>query len=162
MTASRCRTPSVVREPRRVLPSIASTRRRPAGGTALLSCWIQALIAVSNRSGFRRCTSRRTADSDGGAALIPSVAATSTGRSAAHSAIATNERAPAATAHTATDSSVTSSWRTPRRLRGSVTVDRTVASPGAADAGSGRFSPATRSSTAGIGEDTTAGTALFR
>jgi hypothetical protein len=69
---------------------------------------VKALIALSNRSGSRRCTSRRTADSDGAAAVIPSATATSAGRSAAHSAIATNERAPAAPAHTATDNTVTS------------------------------------------------------
>jgi len=34
--------------------------------------------------------------------VIPNLAVASTGRSAAHSAIATNERAPAVTAHTAT------------------------------------------------------------
>ena len=41
------------------------------------------------------------------------------GRSATHSAIATNERAPAATAHTAVVSTTTRPWRTPRGLRGS-------------------------------------------
>jgi hypothetical protein len=74
-----------------------------------------------------------------------------------------DERAPAATAHTVTDSTVTRPWRTPRRRRGSGSVASTAARPGAAVTISiGWSSPATRSSTAGIGEDTSAGTALFR
>ena len=58
--------------------------------------------------GIQALHHRRTADSDGVAAVIPNVTSTSTGRSAAHSVIVTDERAPAATAHTATDSSATS------------------------------------------------------
>jgi len=104
ITASRCRpgtvTPSalVCREPRMVLPSTASTRRRPAGAVAAHRPWTNAPITVSNRSASTWPSSLRMVDSDGHRSATPSAAATSTGRSATHSAAATNERAPAATA----------------------------------------------------------------
>lgn len=52
-------------------------------------------------------SSRRIADSLGIERPTPSSRRTTGGRSAAHSAIAVNERAPANTAHTATDNTLT-------------------------------------------------------
>ena len=69
-------------------------------------------------------------DSHGTAPAAPSSARVTSSASAAHSAIAVNERAPASTAHTARPRIVTSRWRTPRRARGSATpasTDTTVA-----------------------------------
>jgi len=53
------------------------------------------------------------------------------GRSATHSAIATNDRARAATATAVTDSSTTSRWRLPRAFRESTTCSRAWSGPGA-------------------------------
>jgi hypothetical protein len=50
--------------------------------------------------------------------------------SAAHSAIAVNERAPATTAHNARPKIPASRWRTPRRRRGSATLASTPNNPG--------------------------------
>lgn len=77
------------------------------------------LIAMSNRSPSTLCTTRRVVESEGLRRPARSAAATSEGRSAAHSAIATSGRAPVGTAHTATASTVTSPWRTPQRPPGS-------------------------------------------
>jgi hypothetical protein len=60
---------------------------------------------------------------------------------ATHSAIATNERAPAATAHTAVVSTTARPWRTPRGLRGSVTCASTVRNSGATVIGLGSSAP---------------------
>ena len=47
------------------------------------------------------CSTRRNVDSHGTVSQIPSLASVARSASAAHSAIATNERAPASTAHNA-------------------------------------------------------------
>ena len=79
----------------------------------------------------KRCTTRRIVDSHGPRPVIPSASATSAGRSATHSEIATNDRDPAATAHTATVITTTSRWRTPRGLRGSTNSASTSCNRGA-------------------------------
>jgi hypothetical protein len=119
ITASRCRAGSlppswsVRREPRKVLPSTASTRRRPSGALLVHRPWTKAPITAS-RSASTRPSSLRIVDSDGHRPSVPSAAATSTGRSATHSPTATNDRAPAATAHTAAVSTTTSPRAEPR------------------------------------------------
>src|SRR3954471_13621345 len=67
----------------------------------------QPLTAVSSSSASTRCKTRRNVDSLGVARPMPRRSRTETGRSWAHSAIATYERAPASTAHTAAASTVT-------------------------------------------------------
>src|SRR5918997_5433430 len=101
-------------------------------------------------------------DSDGQRTSTPSVVATAAGRSATHSATATNDRAPAATAHTLAVSTTTNPWRIPRRLRGSATPANTSRRSGANATGSGSCTPPTWSATAAIDKDAAAGTALFR
>ena len=121
ITASRCRpgrvapSVSVCREPRRVFPSTASTRRRPAGATAAVRVCTKAPSTVSNRSASTRPISRRMAASDGQRRSTPRTTARSEGRSATHSATATNDRAPAVTAHTAAVRTTVRPWRIPRR-----------------------------------------------
>ena len=72
---------------------------------------------ASNRSASTRPISRRIVDSDGHRRSVPSATAAASGRSATHSATATNDRAPAATAHTAAVSTTTNSWRCVDRPR---------------------------------------------
>lgn len=60
---------------------------------------------------------RRIVDSLGRRPPVPSRSATDEGRTATHSATATNERAPAATAHTVTVSTTVNRCRIPRALR---------------------------------------------
>ena len=104
------------RDPRSVLPSTANTCRRPATAAVAHSCWMNLPITVSNTSASMSCTVRRIVDSLGHRALVPIVSANATGRSATHSATATNERAPAATAHTVTVSSIDQPVSDPARL----------------------------------------------
>jgi hypothetical protein len=61
------------REPHRVLPSTASTRRRPAGGGSAHNC--------STNDPMTASSSRRMVDSDGQRVSTPRAAATATGRS---------------------------------------------------------------------------------
>jgi hypothetical protein len=84
----------------------------------------------SNTSTSSRCKVRRKVDSDGTAPAAPSLARVSASASAAHSAIAVNEPAPASTAQTASPKIAASRWRTPRRCRGSATLPSTASTPG--------------------------------
>jgi hypothetical protein len=89
IAASRCTwVCSSVRAPRAVFPSTATTRIRPgrAGGTRLDS---QDDSAASSESRSTACRIRRIVDSLGARRPIPSRNRTLTGRSWAHSAIAT-------------------------------------------------------------------------
>jgi hypothetical protein len=86
--------------PRTVLPSRAITRR-PC--TTSLRVHSHAPSTWSSRSASSRANSLRRVDSSG-AAASPIRTRSSPGRSAAHSPIAANERAPATTAVTATAS----------------------------------------------------------
>ena len=111
------------------MPSTAITRRRSGPGAVR---WAAHRPARSSKaSASRRCRVRRNVDSEGTAPVTPSPARVSASASAAHSAIAVNERAPASTAHTASPKITASRWRTPRRCRGSVTLASTASSPGA-------------------------------
>jgi hypothetical protein len=60
----------------------------------------------------------------------PSRARVCSSASAAHSAIAVKERAPASTVHTAGPKITASRWRTPRRCRGSAALASTASRPG--------------------------------
>jgi hypothetical protein len=139
IAASRCRpgqvapSASVCREPRRDLPSTVSTRRRPAGATAAVR------VARQRRSRVEPVgVHLPNQPSDGrlrGAAPVHTEGnARSMGRSATHSATATNDRTPAATAHSVAVSTTATPWRIPRRSRGST-------SPPGPSAGSGRARP---------------------
>jgi hypothetical protein len=130
------------------------TRRPPGPGAAR---WAAHRPASSSKaSASRRCNVRRKVDSEGTAPVTPSPARVCRSASAAHSAIAVNERAPASTAHTARPKTTTSRCRTPRRCRGSATLASTASKPG----GPSRPPPAksARWPMAGsIGEDDRAG-----
>jgi len=69
-------------------------------------------------------------DSEGTRPLTPSMRRVCSSASAAHSAIAVNECAPATTAHNARPKISASRWRTPRRCRGSATLASTPSNPG--------------------------------
>lgn len=86
-------------EPRTVLPSTAITRCRPGPGAVRLAADWPA--RSSNTSASSRCKVRRKVDSEGTAPATPSPRKVSWSASAAHSAIAVNDRAPASTAQTA-------------------------------------------------------------
>ena len=68
----------------------------------------------------------------------PSLARICSSASAAHSAIAVNEHAPASAAHTASPKITASRWRTPRRCRGSATLASTASKPGGSSASPAR------------------------
>jgi len=133
---------------------------RPAGVVATQSRCTNPPRTASSRSASTRPSRRRMVDSGGHRRSVPSAAATSSGRSATHSAIATNDRAPAATAQTVAVSTTTRPWRTPRRLRGSTTPASTSRKSAACATGSGRSRASTWSATTAIEEDADAGTAL--
>ena len=96
----RCRPgSSAVPDPRSVLPSTAIIRLPPAAGA--VRCWAQLPAASSRASASRCCKVRRNVDSQGTAPVTPSASRVPWSVSAAHSAIAVNDRAPASTAHTA-------------------------------------------------------------
>src|SRR6185312_15394428 len=103
---------------------------------------------------------RRIVDSHGTAPPIPRPARVASWVSAAHSAIAVNDRAPASTAHTAsariTARITARRCRTPRRARGSATAastDRTVArSPSRPSSAANRWQ-----NTGSTGDDDAAG-----
>jgi hypothetical protein len=93
----------------------------------------QAPIAAARASGSTRASVRRIVVSVGtahtqrpvrGSRRVPSAARTGWGASAAHSAIAAIDRAPAKTAAAASTKMATSGCRRPARARGSVTVAR--------------------------------------
>ena len=75
------------------------TRRPP--GPGVVRCAAQLPASSSKASASRRCKVRRNVDSEGTTPAAPSTRSVSGSASAAHSAIAVNERAPASTAHTA-------------------------------------------------------------
>lgn len=80
-------------------------------------------FARSSKSASMRANNRQIVDSSGRAGpCTPSSRSTS----ALWSATATNEQAPASTAAGPTAGTAADEWRTPCRLRGSVTVERTV------------------------------------
>ena len=113
---------------RRVLPSTAMTRRW--FGPGLVACCAQAPAASSKASASRRCKVRRNVGSGGTARLTPSASSVASSASAAHSAIAVNERAPATTAHSARPKMTASRCLTPRRCRGSATPASIASNPG--------------------------------
>jgi hypothetical protein len=115
-------------EPRKVLPSTAMTRRCPGPGR--VACCAQAPARSSKVSASRRCRVRRNVDSEGTAPLTPSTWSVCPSASAAHPAMAVNDRAPATTAHNARPKIPASRWRTPRRCRGSATLASTPGNPG--------------------------------
>jgi hypothetical protein len=71
----------------------------PGSGPGLVACCAQVPARSSKASASRRCKVRRNVDSDGTTPVIPSMRRVCSSASAAHSAIAVNERAPATTAH---------------------------------------------------------------
>ena len=152
ITASRCRpgtSPSVVacREPRRVLPSTASTRRRPAGAAGGAQALHERPDHRVEQVGVDRPSSRRIADSDGHRRSTPSAAATSAGQVGDPLGDRDERPRAAATAHTAAVSTTTRPWRTPRRLRGSPPRPAPSARSGATATGSGSCTPPTWSAT---------------
>jgi hypothetical protein len=64
-------------------------------------CWAQAPAASSRASASRFCKVRRNVDSLGTTPVTPSASKVAWSASAAHSAMAVNDRASARTAHTA-------------------------------------------------------------
>ena len=109
------------------MPSTAITRRAFRRG--MVRRCAQAPAAASSASASRCCRVRRKVDSDGTAPVTPSPASVASSASAAHSAIAVNERAPASAAHTARPTMAGSRWRIPRRHRGSAIPPSTVSRP---------------------------------
>ncbi len=73
----------------------------PAVSTASRRARIQALIAASDAAGSTRTSTRQIVTGPGIRPAIPRPARASAGRSAVHSPIAANERAPPSMAHTA-------------------------------------------------------------
>jgi hypothetical protein len=64
-------------------------------------CWTQAPAASSRASASRCCRVRRNVDSHGTTPVTPNASKVAWSASAAHSAMAVNDRAPASTAHSA-------------------------------------------------------------
>jgi len=127
----------LVRAPRTVLPSSAHTRRRsragmPASTARAASCAPAHMLSASSTAAGSSCwSSLRMVDSCGTRAPIPSRSNTTCPVSWAYSAIATNERAPASTAHALTSSTASTPWRTPRAARGSGIAARASSSDNA-------------------------------
>jgi hypothetical protein len=146
------------REPRSAFPStaIAQRRRLPDVPAALTRPDSQAPIAVSNASPVNAESARRTVDAFGAPIPIPRKVPSTA--SAAHSAIAANDRAPETTAHTDTNRIAENRCRTPRFLRGSGTDSNTSSNPARV---SGVTSPSgvRWRDKAAIGDDDPAGTA---
>ena len=81
------------------LPPPRDTARRVVViGSGLVACWTQVPVRSSKASASRRCRVRRNVDSEGTAPVTPSTRRVCSSASAAHSAIAVNDRAPATTA----------------------------------------------------------------
>ena len=104
------------------------SRRCPGPGT--VACCAQAPARSSKASASRRCKVRRNVDSEGTTPVTPSTCRVCPSASAAHSAMAVNDRAPATTAHSARPKIPASWWRTPRRCRGSATLASIPGNPG--------------------------------
>lgn len=153
---------------RSAFPSTATARRgdRPCrlpdvpARAALTRPDNQAPIAVSNPSPVNAQSARRIVDAFGAPIPIPhKVPSTaSPTASAAHSAIAANDRAPETTAHTDTNRIAENRCRTPRFLRGSGTDSNTSSKPPRASGVTSPSGARWRDRTA-IGDDDTAGTA---
>lgn len=173
IAASRCTPAPPVRAkvPRRDLPSTAIAAGVVSAGSLLLVVvWLvsQLLITSSRTSPSSRVATRRTVASLGatcrawrGSNRAPRAASTGWGASAAHSPIAVNDCAPAATAAAASARIDPIECRTPRRSRGSGTTVRCLRRS-AAQYGSvaALTTGARRSITTGIRHDCAAGTAL--
>jgi hypothetical protein len=161
--ASRCgagRSP--VLAPRTVLPSTASTGRRPGARRAATMAVTHEPMARSRAAGSTAVRTRQIVTRSGTAPGRPSPARRPGPASTAHSAIAANDRAPARVAHTATASTGTRSYRTPRGSRGSGTCASASSSPGGtppAAIKSRRERASSWPAARTIGEDGTAGTA---
>jgi hypothetical protein len=116
--------------PRRVLPSTAMARRRLTAGPRRSRSASQVPMAPGQRVWVQAGQVRRmvasagTAKQPGAWWRAPSPARTGWGASAAHSAIAAIDRAPASTAAAAVARMATSGWRRPRVARGSGTAAR--------------------------------------
>ncbi len=127
----------------------------------------QAPIASSRASPSTRCRIRRTVASVGAVGPVgsrlgpPRVVSTAAGASAAHSAIAVRDFAPASTAHAASARTKARGWRRPLALRGSGTVARRSSSCGCSPGSAGR-PVASRPRPAGMGADDRAGTVFRR
>jgi DDE_Tnp_1-associated len=151
--------------PRNVLPSTATARRRAWSWRSRSAS--QAPIAVARASASRRARVRRmvasagTPKQPGACWRAPRAARTGWGASAAHSAIAVIDRAPASTAAAASPKIASSEWRRPRAARGSGTRARQASRRGASVSWSWRGSVrASWVSAAGIGDDSSAGTGV--
>jgi len=96
---------------------------------------------------------RRNVDSQGTSAVIPSFANAAGVAAVAHSAMATNERAPAMTAHAAIARIPGSRCRSPRALRGSGTVFSAASNAAGAAGMSGNSSSSNWSTTVYVGDD---------
>jgi hypothetical protein len=97
-------------------------------------------------------------DSDGHRCAVPNTAATSPGTSSIHSATATNERAPAATAHSGQhDHQAMTDTASLARIDHPT---QRVSQPRSERDRIGNSTPPTRSATAAIDKDANAGTAL--
>jgi hypothetical protein len=153
--------PSLVRAPRTVLPSTASTTR--SSGRRAASCALtHAPSARSSAAGSTAVSTRQIVTRSGTVRPSPRLARSRGGASAAHSAIAAYDRAPASTAHTAMASTGTSRYRRPRGSLGSGTCPRASSRPpGAvtATAGPRRLSAASWPPASTVGEDDMAGMA---
>src|ERR1022692_92015 len=116
--------------------------------------------ARSRAAGSTAVSTRQIVTRSGTAPGRPSPALSSGPASAAHSAIAANDRAPARVAQTATARTGTRSYRTPRGSRGSGTCASASSSPpGTAPAGPPQESPSRWPAASTVSEDDTAGTA---
>jgi hypothetical protein len=100
--ASRCgAAPSAARAPRTVLPSTASTTRPAARRRGARREATHEPIARSSAAGSTEVSTRQIVTRSGTAPGSPGPARSRGGASAAHSAIAAYDRAPASIAHTA-------------------------------------------------------------
>src|SRR5664280_119790 len=149
--ASRCRhRPPPVAEPRTDLPSTAITRSS-FGFTSRSAA--QAPRMKSRPLPSSLLMVRRKVDSLGTSPVTPNFANPAGVAAAAHSPIATNERAPAMTAHAAIARIPGSACRTPRGLRGSGTVFSAASNAAGAFGMSGNSSSSNWSTTVYVGDD---------
>ena len=154
--------PSRGRAPRTVLPSTASTIRRPGRRRAASCDLTHAPTAASKAAGSTAVSTRQMVARSGTAPGRPSRARSRGGASAAHSAIAAYDRAPASIAHTTMARTGARAYRIPLGSRGSGTCARASSRPSgaaAATARSPRPSGASWPAASTVGEDDMAGTA---
>ena len=149
--ARRCRhrAPAVA-EPRRDLPSTAITRNF---SDVVARSAAHAPTTTSRPFASILLMVRRIVDSDGTSPITPSLAIAAGVAAAAHSAMATKDRAPVITAQTAIDRITGSPCRRPRGFRGSGTCASEASSAAGAFGMSGNSSSSNWSTTVYVSDD---------